>query len=298
MASITVTDLITYPIKSCAGIHLTQARITPRGLELDRDYMLVDDEHDFVSQRKVPELALVAPTVRSTSITLAAPGMQNAELPLEVPRDDERVIRATVHGREVLGQIVSDDLNEWFTRFLPRHKENRRYRLLRVREDAPRHIASRYQKPGASNQVGFADGNSMLLTTLPSLRQLNSAMDEPAPMNRFRPNVVVDGDDLAPYAEDCWTQVQIGAMTAFVVKACDRCVIPDTDQETAAVGKAVRRALRTRKGVNAHDQTNKGVFFGQNLNHVYRPGLTVRVDEPLRVTEARAEPNVLIRALA
>ena len=273
---------------------MREARVTPRGLQHDRDFMVVDDEGSFISQRQVAELALVRPTLDDTSITLSAPGMHDVVVALEQEPDDERLVAATVHGKPVAGQLVGEELDEWFTAFLPRHKENRGYRLLRVREDLPRYIKDRYQQPEASNQVGFADSNAMLLAAEPSLARLNTELDEPVPMNRFRPNIVVDGVGLAAYDEDYWTQVRIGALTAFIVKACDRCVIPDVDQRTAVVGKAVRRALVTRRGVNAHDESNKGVFFAQNLNHVYAPGVTVRLGDAVEVLERSSEPNVVI----
>jgi uncharacterized protein YcbX len=295
MSAITVTGLNVYPFKSCAGIRLDEARLTPSGFEHDRQYMLVDDDDDFVSQRKVPELALITPTLGEAAFTLAAPGMADVEVPLEIEPDDERLVVATVHTKPVAGQIVGEELNEWFTTFLPRYKEHRRFRLLRVREDLPRYISERYRRPEASNRVGFADGHPLLLATEPSLARLNEEMDEPVPMNRFRPNIVVDGPGLAPYDEDFWTHVRIGELTAFVVKASDRCVTTDVDQDTAVTGKAVRRALTTRRGVNAHDETNTGVFFAQNLNHVYEPGVTVRVGDPLRVLGRSSEANVRLR---
>jgi uncharacterized protein len=295
MSEITVTALNVYPFKSCAGIRLDEARVAPSGLEHDRQFMLVDDRDDFVSQRKVPELALITPTLGAASITLAAPGMTDVEVPLEIEPDDERLVVATVHDKPVAGQIVGEELNEWFTTFLPRYKRHRRFRLLRVREDRPRHVTERYRRPEASNRVGFADGHPLLLATEPSLARLNEELEEPVPMNRFRPNIVVDGAALAPYDEDFWTRVRIGELSAFVVKASDRCVTTDVDQDTAATGKAVRRALRTRRGVNAHDESNTGVFFAQNLNHVYEPGITVRVGDRLRVLDRSAEPNVRLR---
>jgi uncharacterized protein len=289
-----VTGLHTYPVKSCAGVALSVARITPRGIELDRDFMVIDDNDDFVSQRKVPELALVRPSIGERSITLAAPGMETVVVPLDVEPDDSRLVTATVHGRPVAGQVMDGDLCDWFSTFLPPYRQNRSFRLVRVRIDVPGYIKDRYRRDDASNQVGFADGNAMLLATEPSLAALNAHLDEPAPMNRFRPNIVVDGNDLAPYDEDCWTEVRIGALAAYVVKGCDRCSIPDTDQRTAAVGKAVRVALRTRRGVNAHDPSNKGVFFAQNLNHVYTPGTVVSLGDPVRVVARSAEPNVVL----
>ncbi len=295
MGLITVTGLTTYPVKSCGGVRLRESRITPRGLEHDRDFMVVDDEGRFVSQRQVAELALISVTIGASSITLAAPGMADADVPLEIEPDDDRLLIATVHGRPVAGQVLDEGLNEWFTTFLPRHKQNRGFRLLRVRDDLPRYIDERYRQPEASNEVGFADGNALLLATQPSLAQLNSELEEPVPMNRFRPNIVVDGDYLAPYDEDFWTNVQIGALTAFVVKACDRCVIPDIDQETAVTGKSVRRGLLTRKGINAHDGSNSGVFFAQNLSHVYEPGVTISVGDSLRVAKRSNTPNVTLR---
>jgi len=196
MDVITVTGLHAYPVKSCAGVDLQQARVTPRGLEFDRDFMVVDDENDFVSQRKVPELALVVPTIGDGAITLTAPGMEAVQVPLELEADAGALITATVHRRPMTGQVVREDLNDWFTTFLPPYKDNRRFRLLRVREDVPTYIKDRYQKAGASNLVGFADGSAMLLASEPSLAQLNMQLDEPVPMNRFRPNIVVDGADL------------------------------------------------------------------------------------------------------
>ncbi len=296
MSAIAVTGLNTYPVKSCAGVALEKSRVTPTGLELDRDFMVVDDDNDFVSQRKVPELALVVPMIGESSITLSAPGMEDIDVPLQIERDDDRLVTATVHDEPVVGQIVGEDLNEWFTEFLPRYKQNRRFRLLQVRDDLPRYIKERYRRPEASNQVGFADGSSMLLATEPSLAQLNTQMDAPVPMNRFRPNIVVDGEGLAAYDEDRWTQVRIGALMAFVVKASDRCVTTDVDQQTAVTGKEVRRALRTRKGVNAYDETNTGVFFAQNLNHVYTPGVTISVGDSVAVVDRSTEANVRLSA--
>jgi hypothetical protein len=294
MSGITVTGLVTYPVKSCAGIALEEARVTPRGLELDRNFMLVGDDHSFISQRKVPELALIVPSVGESSISLTAPGMERVEIPLELEPDDSKLVTATVHDKPVAGQLLSEDLSEWFTTFLPRYKDNERFHLLRVREDLPRLIKELYRQPDASNQVGFADGNSMLLASEPSLAQLNTELDQPVPMNRFRPNIVVDGPGLAPYDEDHWARISVGVLDAYVVKACDRCAIPDVDQSTAVTGKAVRRALRTRKGANAHDPSNKGVFFAQNLNHVYAPGVTVKLGDPVRVLSRTAQPNVVL----
>jgi len=295
MSAIKVTGLHTYPFKSCAGLSLEEARLTPSGFEHDREFMVVDDDGDFVSQRKVPELALVVPMMADSSVTLAAPGMERVDIPFHIERDDEKLVIATVHEKPVAGQVVSEELNDWFTTFLPRYKQNNRFRLLHVRDDRPRYVSERYRRSDASNRVGFADGHPILLAAESSLARLNAEMDDAVPMNRFRPNIVINGEGLPAYDEDFWTRIRVGDVDAFVVKACDRCVIPDVDQDTAITGKAVRRALTTRRGVNAHDDSNTGVFFAQNLNHVYRPGLRVRLGDRVQVLERSTEANVVLR---
>jgi len=294
MGAILVSGLFTYPIKSCAGIPLQRAALTAKGFELDRQFMLVDEDGDFLSQRKVPELALVLPALTQGALTVRAPGMETIEIPLESEADDSRLLAATIHGKPVRGQLLEDELSEWFTEFLPRYRDHRRYRLLRVRDDAPRYINERYRLAGASNRVGFADGSAILLASEPSLAQLNTHLDEPVPMNRFRPNIVVDGPGLAAYDEDHWLELQIGGLRAFVTKPCDRCVTTDVNQATASTGKEVRRALRSRRGSNAHDPSNTGVFFAQNLNHVFTPGSSLGVGDRVDVLGASPEANVVL----
>lgn len=256
--------------------------------------MLVDEDGDFVSQRKVPELALVVPVIGSGSITLTAPGMDDTELALDSRREGERLVTATVHGNAVTGQLVGEEMDAWFTELLAGYGRRERFRLLRTREQSPRVLKERYRRPDASNTFAFADGSPMLLASESSLERLNGELDEPVPMNRFRPNIVVGGEDLEPYAEDRWTLIRIGALRTYVVKPCARCVVTDVDQETARVGKAVRRALTTRAGVSAYDRDTNGVFFAQNLNHVYEPETTVRVGDPVEVLETRPDPNVIL----
>ena len=293
MNELYITSLHTYPVKSCAGVELSTAEITPRGLIHDRDFMLVDDTGNYLSQRQIPQMALVVPRIGETAITLSSPGVEEIEVPLEIEQDDERLIQANVHGKPVYGQVVSDDLNEWFNTALPAYKDNEGFKLVRVREDLPRYIYGSYHGLDTSNQVGFADGYAILLTSEASLERLNGEMDEPVPMDRFRPNIVVGGEDLEPYDEDYWIGIDIGQLAAQVVKGCDRCQIPDVNQATAQVGKAVRVALKTRRGKNRYDKNNGGVFFGQNLNHVYVPGVSVSVGDPVIVYDRAEKPNII-----
>ena len=53
------------PIKSCRGTRLRRAVVTERGLAHDREWMIVDGDGRFITQREEPRLALVAPTLRA-----------------------------------------------------------------------------------------------------------------------------------------------------------------------------------------------------------------------------------------
>ena len=130
-------------------------------------------------------------------------------------------------------------------------------------DDEIRRVDQTYAGPG--DQVGFADGFSFLLTSRASLDELNRRLPSPLPMNRFRPNIVIDG--VEPFEEDGWKHIRIDGITFTVAKPCARCAITTTDQNTAERSKEPLRTLATFRHV-----PGKGVMFGQNLIHD-RPGV-------------------------
>jgi hypothetical protein len=62
-SNVTVTELWVYPIKSCQGIQVSDAVVTPRGFEFDRWFMVVDADGEYLSQRGNPLLARIGVTV-------------------------------------------------------------------------------------------------------------------------------------------------------------------------------------------------------------------------------------------
>ncbi|HEX8884461.1 MAG TPA: MOSC domain-containing protein, partial [Noviherbaspirillum sp.] len=67
-----LSQLVFYPIKSCAGISLSSATLTGAGLMhehiYDREWMLVDDAGNFLSQREYPKMALIEPRLRADTL--------------------------------------------------------------------------------------------------------------------------------------------------------------------------------------------------------------------------------------
>ncbi|MYS82935.1 MOSC domain-containing protein [Embleya scabrispora] len=243
-----LASLHLYPIKSARGIDLSEAVVEPWGLAGDRRWMLVDEAGRFLSQRKQPLLATV--TVRqetSGRLVVRAPSMD--ELWVE-PTAEVQLVPVTVWNDEFEAALGPDDAHTWFGKLLGID-----VRLVHLDDPTRRTPDQRYAD--ASDRVSFADGFPLLLTTTGSLESLNAVMDSPLPMNRFRPNVVIDEPE--GWAEDRWLRVRIGDVIFRVVKPCSRCVITTTDQRTGERGPEPLRAL------GKHRRFGKKLIFGQNL---------------------------------
>jgi uncharacterized protein len=248
--NVALSGLYVYPIKSCAGISLDSAELSATGLRHDRRWMLVDETCEFMSQRAHPRMALISTHLSNEHLTVGAPGMPGLQIPLHPT--DENLIGVSVWGDANRGALVGKETDRWFGEFLKVP-----CRLVCKPDDDTRLVDSIYAESG--DQVGFADGFAFLLISEASLEDLNTRLEAPLPMNRFRPNFVVRG--CAPYAEDEWGQVRIGDVPFRVAEACPRCAITTTDQKTGIRGKEPLRTLATYRKFDGE------VFFGRNLIH-------------------------------
>ena len=272
-----VSALNVYPVKSCAGTSLATAELDDRGIRHDREFMLVDDQRRFVTQREQPRLALVKPVRTATKLTLEAPGMSPLELE---PGDSRERYKVSIWRDCVMAADQGDLAAEWFSTYL-----GTSLRLVRLPDDVVRPVDPTYATR-KEDQVNFADGYPILLISEESLQDLNGRLPEPLPMNRFRPNVVVKGAEL-PYAEDEWSEIRIGNLTFQVVKACARCVTTTTNQATAERGAEPLRTLTTYRHVP------RGVLFGQNLIHA-TPG-RINVGDSLAIKSLKRGELHLVR---
>jgi uncharacterized protein len=106
--------------------------------------------------------------------------------------------------------------------------------------------------------MGFADGFPVLVCNEASLRDLNNRLRERIPMERFRPNVVLEG--LPAWAEDHIDSLTVGEVTLRLVKPCTRCTIPSIDQRTGQPSTDPVPVLRQFR----FDKALRGVTFGEN----------------------------------
>jgi uncharacterized protein YcbX len=263
--NVTLSGLYVYPIKSCTGISLQRSGLSATGLCHDRRWMLVDETGEFMSQRAHPRMALISTRFAPEYLIVGAPGMPELEIPFQ--QDSGNLIDVRVFGDTNKGALVDGEADHWFSEFLEFP-----CRLVHKPDDDLRLIDSSIAESG--DQVGFADGFAFLLISEASLEDLNSRLEDPLPMNRFRPNLVVRG--CGPYAEDYWSRLRIGSVPFRVAEPCPRCSITTVDQRTGARGKEPLRTLATYR------KTDGEVFFGRNLIHDALG--TVRVGDPVETT--------------
>ena len=277
-----VSELYVYPIKSCQGIRLKQAEVTPKGFLWDREMMIVTRRGKFLTQRQFPQLAKAQITLDGDRISLSTednslptltftPSLEGAEIPVEIWRDNTVAIDQ------------GDEVAAWFHRLLELDK-NKECRL--VRQSAIRKLRHKLSFK-EENPVSFADGYPFLLTATASLAELNRRIaeiyQEAAPiisMERFRPNIVVE--TLTAFEEDNWKVIQLGDIKFAVVKPCSRCIITTIDQKKGTKN-ALKEPLRTLGSFRQFG--DQGVMFGENMVP-YRGGI-LNVGDKLEILEVR-----------
>ena len=236
----TLESIHVYPVKSCAGSAPREAVLTETGLDLDRQWVVVDPAGVFVTQRELPRMALVGTTLKSSELVLRAPGM--LALHVAVDRVEERT-EVEVWGDRVAAYDMGALCAQWFSDFL-----GRPLRLARFDPEAPRRADRRWTGAIAADNA-FQDGFPLLVASAASIDEVNrrlARVGEPAAtLARFRPNLVLGGLDAN--GEDHLDEIVFAAAEGRVrlklVKPCVRCSIPDVDPATGAAGHAVGDAL-------------------------------------------------------
>lgn len=280
----TLTQLNLYPIKSCAGIPLREAVLTPAGLMseqiYDREWMVVDADGNFMSQRQHPRMALIVPRIKADTLELRAPGMLRLEVPLGLPApEDERTLEVRVWDDVVKAYDCDETTAVWFSNFL-----GTPCRLVRFHADA-RRLSDRAWTGEVEAPNMFTDGFPMLLVSEESLADLNEKLQaqgrEPLPMNRFRPNLVVAG--LGAYEEDHAAEIRIGDGRLKPVKPCARCNMPSVDQATGVPGPD---PLDVMQNYRANARVGGGITFGMNTVLLEGEGQVLRVGQEVDVALA------------
>jgi hypothetical protein len=270
-----IARLFVYPVKSCAGVELTEAVLTETGLDLDRAWMVVDGEGEFVTQRELPRMALIRAQLKHHEVVLRAPGMLALHLAID---SVEAAVKVRVWDDEVSAYDMGGVAAQWFTDFL-----GTRLRLVRF-DPEHRRLSSLQWTGGVEAANQFSDGYPVLVLSEGSVAGLNARLAQgghaPVGIERFRPNIVLSG--LEAHDEDRLQALRISADQPVVlrpVKPCARCPIPNIDPATAESSPVVTDTLQ---GYRRDPRVKGAITFG--MNAIVIEG----VDQVLRVGQSVA----------
>jgi uncharacterized protein YcbX len=248
-----IESLYTYPVKGCRRIGHEQVAVEPWGLAGDRRWMVVDPRGVGITQRDVPRLGLLRVTPQPYGLSLRAP--DRSDLEVEFPVDGPPVDVRVFSSKRAVPARLATAATGWLTGFLGEPA-----RLVWQEDTQGRTVDDLAE---GDDRVSLADGYPLLLVNTASLDAVNDwlaeAGDEPVPMTRFRPNVVMQG--AGAWAEDEWTgrRLRLGGLTFRAGPPCPRCVVTTIDQDTAEKGKQPLRILGKYRNIGG------GIMFGLNL---------------------------------
>ena len=279
-----LSEITLYPIKSCAGMALRSATVTRAGLMTeqiyDREWVVVDDNGNAMTQREHPRMALIVPKLKADTLELRAPGMLRLEIELGLPDPElAPTLQVQVWDDTVLAYDCDATTAAWFSNFL-----GVPCRLARFHANAHRAVSTKWTN-GVEATTLFSDGYPILVAGSASLDDVNqklvAAGRAALPMNRFRPNIVIAGVDA--YEEDYAESLRIGDVLLKPVKPCPRCPMPSVDQATGEFGPD---PLEVMQGFRAKDEVDGAICFGMNAIVIEGDGQRLQVGQEIEVTLA------------
>ena len=246
---LTLSEINIYPIKSLGGISLQSSEVEERGLKYDRRWVLVDDTNTFFTQRDFPEMALIKVEIERDGLHLQHKRKNIEHLKVPFVFNHSKKDEVVIWDETVAAEFYNRTIDDWFSDIL-----GIKCHLVKMHESTKRIVDKTYAK---NKTVSFADGYPFMIIGQASLDDLNSRMEVPLPMNRFRTNFVFTGGK--PFEEDDWKKFKIGEVKFEAVKPCARCVITTTNQETA------ERAHEPLLTLSKYRKIDNKVMFGMNL---------------------------------
>ena len=253
-----------HPLKSGAIRPVRSIDVLPGGLRGDRTWMVVDGDARLVSAREAhPLFQVVADTPDTDPSVTCALRLRRTGLPdlhLDPPVGEPRPVR--LFSLDLRAVPAGPEADGWLRTALGRDD----VRLVWCDDPTRRTLQPGYAEPG--DHAAFPDAFPVTVASLASMRQLNDWIVEralelgeeppdPLPVERFRANLVVDGDE--PFAEDRWQALTIRGTRFRVTKPVDRCVMTTIHPETLRTAKEPIRTLARHRRVDGR------TYFAVNL---------------------------------
>ena len=245
---IKISELYIYPVKSLAGIKLNQSQLSNFGLQNDRRWLIVDKDGLFMSQRTTPKMATIKTALHANQLVLTH-NKKQMHVPLATTQSQN--IKVTVWNDSLIAQRLSQDVDQWLSEIL-----EQLCHLVYMPENAQRQIDTDFAKK--DQYVSFADAFPILLVSQASIDDLNSKLEKPVNINRFRPNIIITG--VNAFQEDIWGKFVINTINYIAAKPCSRCIMPSINQE-----KGIQDNVKLLSVLNKYRKFDKKIKFGVNI---------------------------------
>ena len=251
-----LTQINIYPVKSLDGYSPTAAIVEKRGLQHDRRWMLTDTEGVFMTQRTNGKMALLQAIVEDNALIIREKQDHNNSIKMPIDavltqsNGEITSINVQIWDDTVKAVRVSEEADAWLSAFL-----GKKCHLVTMPDTTDRHVDEAYNTGG--DVVSFADAYPFLIIGEASMQELNTRLDTPLSIRRFRANFIFSGGE--PFQEDGFKQFKIGDIDFIGVKNCARCVLITRDPDTGEKGKEPLQTL------NTYRQKGTKTLFGQNV---------------------------------
>lgn len=265
-----VSEIYIYPIKSLGGVSVQTAKLSSRGLQHDRRFMLTTPNGQFMTQRSNRRMALFRTTINDTHLVIqdSSSPTHKIEIPL-APKYIHKQQEVTIWGDTCTGNVVHPKINKWFSEHLKQDCQ-----LVYMPEETKR-LTSIKDRQG-EEVVSFADAYPLLVFGRAGMNQLNKKLQQPVSINRFRANVIYTGGK--PFEEDKWKVFTIGKQPFRGVKPCKRCNVLNINQFTAEIDKEPNRTLATFRKFNNNIYVGMNVCWKGKKAGILKVGEVVKVD--------------------
>ena len=218
--------------------------------------MVVSPDGNAITAREHPRLLRVATALTASKLEVtwageasSAPFASPLVLSLLPDADSLADVEVKIWGDRCVAKDVGADAAAWFSAALE-------VPCRLVWMASPRAVKDASLATFGQGQVSFGDALPCLVVSKESLDDLNARMDEPLSMERFRPNLIVEG--CPSFDEDLWASFSIGDVGFSGVKLCDRCVLTTIAPDTGAKSGEPLVTLATYRKQYGR------IYFGQN----------------------------------
>ena len=246
-----VSKLITYPIKSLAGIELQEAKVESRGLQYDRRWMLVNANKVHMTQREFRQMALLQPTIEGDTLHVRHKQEASISFSFSMSEHLSEKLTVTVWDQPCMAHEVSKEASNWFSAQLGVSCQ-----LVYMPDNSVRPTDPDFSA-NDDDKVSFADGYPILIFDEASIDLISERSGQDIPADRFRANIITKGGHA--HIEDELKRFSIGNLDFHGAKPCTRCILTTIDQETGVGGQEPLKTLATYR-----KKDNK-IKFGMNV---------------------------------